>query len=142
MGLPSLRSLRGIAGAWMPVQAEWSPGQGDGPHFGWPAPARDDPRRRIALDLLAALRAEADERGIALRGAVVQAGVLRRYDRERPLRLALRVATSAPDSHAQLLCQAAARRSAELRALADRDAVCLQTLNVGDEVRMLIPPLA
>lgn len=138
----NLASLLRAARGWVPVQAEWSPDRSDGFHFTWPAPAADDARRAIVTELLAALRQEAGDYGIAVLGAVVETGRLRRYDRGRPLAILIRVASSASAEHVELLCRAAARRAPSLAVLAERDALEFGHVHVGDETRMLMPPMA
>jgi hypothetical protein len=95
--------------AGLPVEARWVPQSvGDAPFVCWPRPRADDPRPRLALELLAALRALATQRGLRVEGANLELFWADRAVPPREVRAKLVIASPEPEAHVRGLASAVA----------------------------------
>lgn len=91
----------------LPVEARWMPQSvGDAPFVCWPRPRADDPRPRLALELLTTLRALATQRGLRVEGADLELSWSDRVMPHRELRAKLVIASPEPEAHVRGLSSA------------------------------------
>lgn len=96
----------------LPVEARWVPSSvGDEPFVCWPRPGPEDPRSRLALELLNSLRALAVQRQLRVEGATLELFWVERQTPHRQVRARFVIASPEPEAHVRGLAGAVAFES-------------------------------